>query len=127
VLFTWAILFVAIFFGFIAFMSILRAVLKLRKRDQPEPPLNVEFVMADLHEMLWKGQITPDEFEQLKRSLLQRDLLRARAREALMRDAEREGPPIGYAFEVIQKPPPLPPAAPPSPPPPPEDSSRDAR
>ena len=71
----WGIVFVIIFFAFIAFMSILRAVMKLRRNDEPPvPPLNVDFAIADLHELLAKGQISREEFEQLKHALLMRDM-----------------------------------------------------
>jgi hypothetical protein len=125
-LIAWAILSIVLVFGVLAFMSVLRAVMKARQRE-PEPFFNADFAMADLHDMLNKGQITADEFEQLKQSVL----LRAQVREALLRESEMNQQPGGaYGFRVIQNPPPLPPPAPPAPPltpASPDESSRDAR
>jgi hypothetical protein len=81
-------------------------------RRRADRPMNVDFSMADLHEMLNQGQITQREFERLRQALL----VRAQARAAQM---NHENPPLvaGHGFEVIQNPPPLPP----------DDQSRDAR
>ncbi len=108
-LFTWVIFSLVVMFVSVAIMSIVRAILNVRRlrNEPPEPPLNVDFAMADLHDMLAKGQITAEEFEQLRESVL----LRAQVREALLRESQMRQPPVGHAFQVIQKPPPLPPAA----------------
>ena len=109
-LFTWVIFSLLVMFVSVAIMSIVRAILNVRRlrSEPPEPPLNVDFAMADLHDMLAKGQITAEEFEQLRESVL----LRAQVREVLPRESQARQPPVGHAFQVIQKPPPLPPAAP---------------
>jgi hypothetical protein len=123
---TWIVISLVAMFAFVAIMSIVRAILHLRRPGEPEePPLNVDFALADLHDMLARGQITPQEFEQLRQSVL----LRAEVREVLLRESQVRQPPVGHAFQVIQKPPPLPPLPPlpPAPPVAPEDSSRDAR
>jgi hypothetical protein len=123
---TWIVISLVAMFAFVAIMSIVRAILHLRRPGEPaEPPLNVDFALADLHDMLARGQITPHEFEQLRQSVL----LRAEVREVLLRESQVRQPPVGHAFQVIQKPPPLPPLPPlpPAPPVAPEDSSRDAR
>ena len=114
----------ALCLGFIALMSIVRAVLKLRPRDL-ERPFNADFAMNDLHDMLARGQITAAEFEQLKQSVL----MRVQARAAELRHAEaKQNSSLGHGFEVIQNPPPLPPLPPLSPSAPPaDDGSRDAR
>jgi len=112
------ILAVVVSLGFLALMSIVRAVLNLRPRDL-ERPFNADFAMNDLHDMLARGQITVEEFEQLKQSVL----MRVQARAAQLSHAEaKQNRSIGHGFEVIQNPPPLPPAVPPS-----DDASRDAR
>jgi hypothetical protein len=116
------ILAVVVSLGFLALMSIVRAVLKLRPRDL-DRPFNADFAMNDLHDMLARGQINAEEFEQLKQSVL----MRVQARAAQLRQNEmKQNPSIGHGFEVIQNPPPLPPPAPPLAPPP-DDASRDAR
>jgi len=121
------ILAVVVSLGFLALMSIVRAVLKLRPRDL-ERPFNADFAMNDLHDMLARGQITAEEFEQLKQSVL----MRVQARAAQLRHAEaKQNPSVGHGFEVIQNPPPLPPPPPTAPPAAPtarpDDQSRDAR
>ena len=113
------ILTLVLLFGFMACMSIIRAVLRLRPRRDDERPFNADFAMNDLHDMLMRGQITAEEFEQLKQSVL----LRVQARAAQLRHAQaKQSPSVGHGFEVIQNPPP-----PPVVPPPPDDASRDAR
>jgi hypothetical protein len=120
---TWIVISLVAMFAFVAIMSIVRAILHLRRPGElEEPPLNVDFALADLHDMLARGQITPEEFQQLRQSVL----LRAEVREVLLRESQVRQPPVGHAFQVIQKPPPLPPL-PPAPAVAPEDSSRDAR
>lgn len=123
---TWIVISLVAMFTFVAILSIVRAILHLRRPGAPEePPLNVDFAISDLHEMRAKGQITAEEFEQLRQSVL----LRAQVREALLRESQVRQPAVGHAFQVIQKPPPLPPAppAPSAPPVVPDDASRDAR
>ena len=116
------ILSLVLLFGFMACMSIIRAVLRLRPRRDDQRPFNADFAMNDLHDMLMRGQITAEEFEQLKQSVL----LRVQARASQLRHAEaKQSPSAGHGFEVIQKPL-LPPPPPPAPPPP-DDASRDAR
>ena len=127
-LFTWAIFALAAMFACVAILSIVRAVLHVRRlrSEPPEPPMpNLDFAMADLHDMLANGQITPEEFEQLRLSVL----TRAQVREALLRESQMRQPPtVGHAFEAIQRPPPLPtgpPAPPVAPPPPPPPAGED--
>ena len=87
------ILAVVLFFVGSAVIGGIRAIWKLRRgRRLPDPPLNVDFSMADLHEMLRVGQLTPAEFE--------------RAREVVLRNAEKRAAEAeqtgGHAFQVIQ-------------------------
>jgi len=108
-----------VFLGFFVLVIVLRIVRRSRSQ-RPDPPMNVDFSMADLHEMHEKGLVSAEEFERLRQAVL----LRAQARQAMQR------PPGAAGFQVIQNPPPLPPLAPEAPPAPPvtpDDSSRDAR
>ena len=101
-----------VFLGFFVLVIVLR-IIRRSQSQRPDPPMNVDFSMADLHEMQAKGLVSAEEFERLRQAVL----LRAQAREAMQR------PPGAAGFQVIQNPPLLP-AAPPAPP---DDSSRDAR
>ena len=114
--FTTATLLGIVFVGFFVLVIVLRIVRRSRLQ-RPDTPMNVDFSMADLHEMQAKGFVSAEEFERLKQAVL----VRAQAREALQRPAGAAG------FQVIQNPPPLPPSAPLAPPAPPDDSSREAR
>jgi uncharacterized protein YneF (UPF0154 family) len=64
------------------------------RRRRLDPPLNVDFTVGDLNEMLRKGQLTPTEFERAREIVLRR----SQEREAEI-DKSR-----GHAFAVIQKP-----------------------
>ena len=92
-----------VFFGFIALIVMLRLVRRSLRR-RADRPLNVDFSVAELHEMQRKGMLTAEEFERLKQSVLTRAPSQPHAGRA-------------PGFQVIQNPPPLPP----------DDSSREAR
>jgi hypothetical protein len=115
-----------VFAGFVTLVLVLRIVRRSRRR-RFDPPMDVDFSMAELHEMRAKGLVTAEEFERLKQTVL----VRSQAREATRLEALSQKRPVGApGFQVIQEPPPLPPLAapaPPAPPLPPDDSSRDAR
>ena len=110
---TTSLLLAAAFLCFVVLVLVLDAVRRTRRRAG-DAPLNVDYTVADLQEMLRTGQLTPEEFERARLVVLRN----ASAREA------RADRPRGYAFEVIQDPPAVPvvPLAPPAPevmPPPP--------
>ena len=112
-----------VFVGFVTLVMVLRIVRRSRRR-RFDPPMNLDFTMAELLEMQEKGLVTGTEFERLKQTVL----LRAQAREAQRLEALSLKRPAGApGFQVLQNPPPVPPLASPAPPPPRDDQSRDAR
>lgn len=92
-----------VLFGFIALLVIMRMVHRSMRR-RAERPMNVDFSMADLHEMRANGLVSAEEYERLKQSVLVRK--------------PPEQPTRAGGFQVIQNPPPLPPQ---------DHQSRDAR
>ena len=109
-----------VFAGFVTLVLVLRIVRRSRRR-RFDPPIDVDFSMAELLEMRRKGLVTEAEAERLKQTVL----ARAEARDAKRREAESQKPPRGGpGFQVIQNPPQVPPLAEPAPP---DDQSRDAR
>ena len=57
---------------FLVFTIFVGAARSLRRRAErlPDRPLNVDFSIADLHEMRRRGQLTPDEFERARQVVL---------------------------------------------------------
>jgi len=109
----WILLLVVLFFVLTSMVAVARAVWQVRRRRVrlPDPPLHVDFSVAELQDLRDRGQLTPQEFERARTIVLRR---------AQERDAEADRS-RGHAFQVIQKalpadqpPPPLPPPAPPS-------------
>jgi hypothetical protein len=88
VLFSTTILLVA---SFVAFLALVFTMRILRRTRKPEAPMNVDFSIADLHEMLRRRQISPEEFERAKAVVLKR--------------VTPVEPRPGHGFQVIQEPP----------------------
>jgi hypothetical protein len=83
---------------FFVFTIVVGAARTFRRRwgGRPiDPPLNVDFSVADLEAMRAKGQISPGEFDRAREIVLRR---------AQERDAESDRS-RGHAFAVIQDPP----------------------
>lgn len=80
---------IAAFLGFVVFILLMQAVRRAATRH--DGPAGTDFSVAELHAMLSAGQLTPEEFERARRSILSRE----RASAAL------PPPPRERGFEVV--------------------------
>src|SRR5690349_10643606 len=94
---------IAVLFAvYVAFIIVMRVRRNLRIRRE-EKPVNYDFTVGELNDLLRTGKLSPQEFEKAKSAVLTRAAAAARL------------PPgaAGHGFEVIQNPA--------------DDTSRDAR
>src|SRR5690348_3126342 len=99
--------YINLIFALAALYIVLMITMRLlrRTRRRIERPLQTDFTVADLHQLLAAGKITPDEFERLKETLLAHQAPLARKRDGTLYDPTR--PEKGKrGFDVLPTPPP---------------------